>query len=741
MTNELSNKIVQTLEAIHVDIKSAKDALKDNNVKLESNSTSTLSNEINKIPTAIKTSDVLEGFNNGKNTLYGGFIYNTESANLNSANAVLLSSDEYIIPSGKTIDIDFPSVEVANDMYNTKGAINITVKTAEPVVDIYTNILKPLYKTYVDKKLIKNEIAHNYTVNIHLDDILNMSGTDTLRANEFVFPNFNTNFYYRRAGQEQDTLITKFNVNKFHYSLNYKGKNLDITCNELVIDLDSVFPYTENAGHNGYESIDTSYYTFNDDIDAHIIKLPVFNVSYNGILNQYNGIAEHVHLDQPNTVTSVADNVQIRTEETPDNIAKLNEDANLAGILRIFSIFNMDGTKKYDPNTKTFVDKDTYIESESSLKFIKDRNAYFSDGYLMGLLNNQPTNAKEYFDNLKTIKRDVLYKLTISTGYAYFDNTIPISGDMIRYDDYKQPSVYENFPMLHVDEDAIRFNRESRPNGSSMIIGSNEVKFAFADVDDIRVRYVLPLLNICSNDAYGDPVTYNGITLQISNRGIDENRDGIRYKRLDNAANLIASPYTTKFVNGSSEAMENVYTVKAPLVYNKNIKRVLIKSDSHYKGELECLIGYGLIYLVNDPQNDKPEVPATPMKYIIDNETSIHSAKSKLYNNKVGSYVYVLGPASTDELAKYYDKYVHVLCPEDHHGLGTYDFCKFRLPLYNLDETKKYNYSKKIWEPVGATTDDSLTLEAIYPTEYAAARDAGKEPQVYTNQGFELNSI
>ena len=79
--------------------------------------------------------------------------------------------------------------------------------------------------------------------------------------------------------------------------------------------------------------------------------------------------------------------------------------------------------------------------------------------------------------------------------------------------------------------------------------------------------------------------------------------------------------------------------------------------------------------------------------------------------------------------------------PWNHPGLGTYEFCKYRIPLYNLDETKKYNYSKKAWEPVGSTTDDSLTLEEIYPTEYAEARNNGKEPQVYVNPGYELNPI
>lgn len=732
------NQVIQTLESIASDIRDAKQALKSNNVTPESNSTSTLATEINKVPTGIKKSKVLEGFNNGKNTLFGGFIYNTDSEELNSVNSVLLAADEYVIPAGKTIDIDFPSAEVTDDLYRTKGNANLVIKTAEPVTNIYNTILKPLYKTYIAKKCISQEITTVYTTDIHLDKS-NMSG-DTLEVNEFVFPNFNTKLYYRKDGEEQDTLITKINANKFHFSLSNKGRNIDLTCRELVIDLDSVLSFTEIAGHNGYESADETYYSFRDESNAHIIKLPEFNVSYSGITSHYDGLAELVYLDKPGESIMPATNVQIRTEDDFVNIAKLNEDANLGGILRLFEIYNMDGTKKYDPKTKTFVDASTYLDFEQSLKLIKDRNAYFGGSYIMGILNNRPINYKEYTDKLKKSKKDALAKLTIKQGYAYFGDLVPISGDLFKFDDYNQPEVFEGFPIIYMDEDVIKFNRNSRPDGSGKIIGENEVKFRFTDIIDDSVKYNLPLLGICAADPYGNPVTFNGISLQLDGSGYDKNQDGVTYKPVANAANLIASPYNTKFIDTMSSDLEYIYTSKAPLVYNKNIKRVLITSDSDRKGELELLLGYGLIYLVVDPAYDKPEVPSTPMKFIIDNETTIHNAKSKLYNTTVNSYEFVLGPASTDELAKYYDKYVHVLCPEDHPGLGTYEFCKYRIPLYNLDETKKYNYSKKTWEPVGSTTVDSLALEEIYPTEYAE-ESSRHSVAVYTNPGYELNSI
>ena len=101
----------------------------------------------------------------------------------------------------------------------------------------------------------------------------------------------------------------------------------------------------------------------------------------------------------------------------------------------------------------------------------------------------------------------------------------------------------------------------------------------------------------------------------------------------------------------------------------------------------------------------------------------LQASKSKTYQSKVTPNTVILGPYTTNEMAQYVDKYVHVLVPEDHSGLGKYSFCKFRLPLYNLDETKKYNYSKKKWEPVGALTDDSTPMEDLYPNDIIEVND------------------
>lgn len=158
--SDTSNQIIQTLEALHEDIKSAKEALKENNVVLESNTTSTLTAEINKIPTAIKESNILEGFNNGKNTLEGGFIYNTDATTLNNATAVLLSANEYKFPEGKTVEIDFPSVEVAYNVWNEKIVLLIlkllVLLAIYIIVFLNLSIRHSYLKDYLIERLITN---------------------------------------------------------------------------------------------------------------------------------------------------------------------------------------------------------------------------------------------------------------------------------------------------------------------------------------------------------------------------------------------------------------------------------------------------------------------------------------------------------------------------------------------------------------------------------------------------------
>ena len=730
-----NHQIVETLENIIKDITNAKDALKANNVALKSNATISLADEINNIPDSIKASSELEGFNGGQNTLKGGFIYpNSENVReLNDSNTTVAKADVYEVPEGKYLNLTFPTADIVNDLNSTDV---IKFRYNGPMSTIYTTVLNSLYKTY-----LKHSLQYSYSDTIpqisnHEIKVLlkkeNLTEEDGVyKFMEFVFPTFNTNFYVAENDEDKEgKLITKFDIDKFHFSLNYRGKDLNIKCKEMVVDLDFATQIIkkEVSGHDGYHYLTDDpevleYYNHREDSDHHIIYLPEFNVEYAGTDYAYNGLSLDANVE-------MATNVQIRTVDDDINKTLLDDPKHFANILRLVKVYNMDGTKIYNPTTKVFEDASTseYVTDYALTMGDHniDKDEYYKNTNNVMTLDSEglkPINYKKRMAEIEENTKAVMQALTVNKGYVYYmlDDSIP--AEMIRYaDDNTFTAYYQQFPMTKLLEGALRLSKYSTSRNA--INTSSTVNFEFYDEDDKRRANVYPFITNCAFDR-SDKVEYNGIRLYTNVDTVKE--DGVKYSVLKNAVNTLVSHYDVKLYNqgdldmldsSTNGLVENIKTNAAPLVYNENIKSIKIVSDGKKRGVLKTLLGYGMIYQTFDGSR-VPEKPAKPMKYILDKGSTIEVSKSKTYHSKVGRYsaTVILGPYTTNEMAQYVDKYVHVCVPEDHSGLGKYDFCKFRLPLYNLDETKKYNYSKKKWEPVDALTDDSTPMEDLYYNE------------------------
>ena len=735
-----NHQIVETLENIIKDITKAKNALKANNVTLKSNATISLADEINSVPDSIKASNSLEGFNGGQNTLKGGFIYpNSESVNeLNDSNTTVVKADEYEVPTGKYLNLTFPTPGIVN---STSSSDIIKFRYNGKISNIYYTVLNALYRTY-----LKRSLAYDYNdstitqVDIRKINVLLRKGNLTIengvyKFGEFVFPTFNTNFYAAKNDEDKEgTLITNFEIDRFHFSLNYRGKDLNIKCNKLIVDLDFATQIIkkEISGHDGYHYLidddpeAAEYYNHRDDRDHHIIYLPEFNVEYAGIDYAYNGLSLDANVEQ-------AYNVQIRIEESDTNKTLLDDPKHIANILRLVKVYNMDGTKIYNPMTKAFEDIATSGYFTSYGYTIDDNmidavEYYKNTNNVMMLDENgkKALNYKEYMAKLEKSTKAVVQGLNVNKGYVYYMIGNSIEPELIRYDESTYTSYYQTFPMLKLLEGALRLAKYS--SSRDAINAYNSTSFDFADEYSKQRADVYPFITNCAFYS-SDTIGYGGIRLYVNVDTVREN--GVKYTVLKNAVNTLVSHYDVKLYNNADPDMlsgnnngliENIKTNTAPLVYNENIKSIKIVSDGKKRGVLKTLLGYGMIYQVFDGSR-VPEKPATPMKYILDKDSTIEASKSKTYQSKMNGMTTILGPYSTNEMAKYVDKYVHVLVPEDHKGLGKYDFCKFRLPLYNLDETKKYNYSKKAWEPVGALTDDSTPMEDLYSNDITERGD------------------
>lgn len=747
-----NHQIVETLDNIIKDITKAKNALKANNVTLKSNATISLADEINSVPDSIKASNSLEGFNGGQNTLKGGFIYpNSESVNeLNDSNTTVVKADEYEVPTGKYLNLTFPTPGIVN---STSSSDIIKFRYNGKMSELYYTVLNALYRTYLKRSLTYdyNDSTITQVDNRKINVLLrkgNLTVEDGVyKFGEFVFPTFNTNFYAAKNDDDKEgTLITNFEIDNFHFSLNYRGKDLNIKCKKITVDLDFATQIIkkEISGHDGYHYLvdddpeAAEYYNHRDDRDHHIIYLPEFNVEYAATEYAYNGLSLDANVEQ-------AYNVQIRIEENDTNKTLLEDPKHIANILRLVKVYNMDGTKIYNPITKAFEDASTsgYV---TGYGYTIDDNMIDADEYYKNTNNvmmldendKKALNYKEYMAKLEKNTKAILQGLNVNKGYVYYMIGNSIEPELIRYDETTYVSYYQHFPMLKLLEGALRLGKYSSSRDAINVY--NSTSFEFADEYSKQRADVYPFITNCAFYS-SDTIGYGGIRLYVNVDTVREN--GVKYTVLKNAVNALVSHYDVKLYNNndldlsdsSNGLVENIKTNAAPLVYNENIKSIKIVSDGKKHGVLKSLLGYGMIYQVFDATR-VPEKPTTPMKYILDKDSTIEASKSKTYQSKVtrnGATV-ILGPYTTDEMAKYVDKYVHVLVPEDHPGLGKYDFCKFRLPLYNLAETKKYNYSKKKWEPVNVLTDDSTPMEDLYSD---AISERGDYLEVFqNNQGF-----
>ena len=96
------------------------------------------------------------------------------------------------------------------------------------ISNIYYTVLNALYRTYLKHSLTYDyNDSSNTQVDTRMIKVLLKKGNLTVengvyKFSEFVFPSFNTNFYAAKNDDDKEgTLITNFEIDRFHFSLNY----------------------------------------------------------------------------------------------------------------------------------------------------------------------------------------------------------------------------------------------------------------------------------------------------------------------------------------------------------------------------------------------------------------------------------------------------------------------------------------------------------------------------------------
>lgn len=739
---EIANQIIQTLEGIANDISNAKSTLTQNNVVLESSTTKTLAAEISKLPVAIKASPVLERFNNGTLTMKNGFIYSSDvTFKLDSTNCVPVNAREYVIPRGMMFSMKFPEYLADLKSYIGEQLPDSSMRFFN-IFKIYTDnqdiseLLFNLNAAYIDNILENKKSARPYGLKIVLSsEFYKPDENGYYTFNRFLFPCYNSEFYVRQP-DGSEVKITKFKCKAFYFTLTYQQKTVDIICDSLNV---SVFNLQSMIDKKKQRSSMPNNFNRNlNNKDCYIINMPKVNITYYPFAYattnppflrlapiEYTKLGSTAYL-QP------ADNIQIRVNETQDNIEKLKSDVVKFNIFPFLKVFNADGTKVFNPVDGTFStninakipgldipidNKNAYIDKYSNNLGVYDTTAKQYVSYNTMALKSR-TDRQSCFKSIKVVKTPGYDDYMYSTNSDDVIDNISFGSNI--------PDVFENFPLMECLDYVLAPN-SSEFSGTDLNC-SKRLKFKFSE-NLLDKGYTTPLAGFTKGD--GGP-KFNGISLYCDNWGGDPlteltYSDG-KYIIMNDSARLLISPFDTEFYAKDGTLIDKIFAYKAPIMYNKTIKTVRVQSQ--YDMETQALEKNGVIYPLislnftypyayprgydDEDEPITPGDPVAPMKYIIDKDTIIKQYPGKYCTGKFSGQTPVF---DADSDFTRFEKYIRILCPENHTKLGTYEFDKFRLPLYNLDESKKYNYSNKTWEPVGATTLDTVRTRNLYQDE------------------------
>lgn len=723
---DTSNQIIQTLEAIHNDIKAAKNTLKENNVELVSNSTSTLSTEINKIPTAIKESRELLGFNSGSMSLSGGFLFDPRSSYMDKINATILETDDgvYTVPKNKDFRVSLSKLPNPTDSskatMTSLGYYKYKVNADPSNISSVLNRLTKDYMFGAIKSLNSySPSAPNIDLYIHdTNNAITIDSNNIATINNFSMPGYYGKLFIN------DKEITKVKTDVFTFSTNLNIT--DVECDKLVIKSDAIYAIISkftDMNMEGFQKLTSEQSTrFNSQEPALKIKMNNVNFEFNALseTTHFNSVSRYFLNDNVTTTASTLssknlDRVQIFVEENESNIAKLHNKDVMLNVLQFIKVSNLDGTKIYSYKENKFIPKNEFTSIAQNLEY-DDWSPYVNyEQYLLnkvvcipGVLENDTMKQETYTPvNLPSFYSS----MTEEDGYIRwaYDND-----NMITFLKNNIPDKY-NFDLF-----SYRQNLIGMALSAANLRQDKELKFTCPPNSDKKL--LLPLLytgrGSLNSSSYGAAVINK---LIVSDCPYDD-RDGKKILT-DVSYNycglLLASPYDTKFTNYSGDILTSASLTDGVIMYNENIKTVEFKENSTaYVSLIVCQEPY---LRHNEMKSDgsgffKLEPPTEPAKFIFTNTTKVKSVNDILLTS--GGYDVVLGSYSTNALAKIWDKFINVLVPEDYPGLGTYEFEHYRLPVYNLDKTKKYNYSKKAWEPITALTDDSKQLSEIYPDYY-----------------------
>lgn len=746
LTGKIFDNIVAIFADVQKDISDAKNAIDAAGIP-STGSTKNLSEEISKIQTkvteTIKESGNIEGFGGGTMDIKDGFIIrkgNNSTMNANTTDP-LTNNIDYRVPDNMSYKLIWPTNEaIKKDITDLN---NLRYSDDEKIREKYRDLSRPLIKLHFSKNNTGN-LANTSFVNelkAYDPNTYNGSSSNFIPGYDLeVYLTDNTISTSEKVSQElideykleKSEIATNDNILKYtgDYAMSlpaYDSKfiingdelsdSLLVTdnfvvgiypkvkatiCKKLILHNDNLIIGRVKCNRGG---MNMSTKNLDVYIDKDVTEL-VIDSSYL-VLNY---IAKPIKMKYA-LVGSYVGNPMINIlVKKSDAMTKSIKAASLKLAPLEIQVYTYDRTEFFDFNRMEWIPTPGSGSNIMSWPYyLSDKNvdksaifyndAYESNRYTMVNrfgLGIDPKRGNTLLDlsymyridQLQDIvdkaKRGYIYQVGLG-DYMYKSNTITLESPNYTWKPTKRlGETSDEFPKM------IR-NYFSIPE----IDGVKTVTLDLSEMPGAQYgSQEFPLIGLHGGE-------YNSVLCRIVLAGTSGS------SLEDKDFELLAAPGTVKFLDRGKNPITTITADRShvtddkyivPIFYNKYITEVELTG---------CTIGK----VTGSPNgvfvgSDDGE-PSTPMIFKLHNckYGDVYSGSAKDRNPEISP----LEPSRANSNAKY----VRFLIDESDTIVNDDSVIRLRLSFYNMDQTKKYNYSNKTWEDVQSTTSDNKSYRAI----------------------------
>lgn len=751
-TENIVNKLTETLGLIHNDLEDVKQILNKNGIQA-TGTTKTLAEDITKLPKQvednIKNSNDITGLSGGTLDIHTGFIYSPNTTGiLNEDNCIFAQNvRDFVLPGNKELKMFFPNDTIVNNLILSevdKVNRNLSLTVNDSSIFYPENIQYLTGAKKIDSINFTVKVKDNTAKTVTEGGKEYFDFTDQHQppsgppigmpgyipgsngySGEFALADYNTKFIVN------DKVVENVKCSTFYLSPNAYVK--EVIADRLYID----YLLIKNILYKDTYSLNSYLDDYNDSRQFNPIKVKIkgiLNVENIGIRNE----RQSDEIPEPPFIKEV-DPYRVQNIYGVTAESYLTKAKNYGGFNTIFAklmnkyfhilvdhtkfntfnqdcyslqlpLYSLDETKKFNYAKRKWEDINALTEDkkEFSPKYNCKMIGYSRKSFAEKVL---PAATSEYSNKgIITIEGyDAMLYNGISPKNSYFapvsDGYYCINSGILEGTDLDAAYKY-------YDNSKIVFELK----GKDKFRG-----FPFSDLiqcsySDDKLNIVMNRSDLTLNNNYLDPKEYVALfpshwttKYHVSSTITDQANEDLMLKREDNVTKLDCRKSNLTCPLFFNKTIEEVLVNKVFIPWRLPIFRRLvqdsIRNNFYYRPIQET--GFTKFIFGDDAEI----VDYSDYTYNLMKET-FNSGSDSLENHKG----YRFDSTHQQEIDNFV-KNMHVHIKSNHPKMNDKEFLKYRLPLFTLDGRQRYNYSLKKWQLLEQydPKNDATPMEQIYP--------------------------